>query len=149
MAVLLSFYASTLMAATFEYQENDEVVGNIVLHTIKENDNFLQLAQTYRIGFDELVDANPDVDPWIPEKDEQIVVPSQYVLPNVKRNGVVINLAELRIYHFYKSPEGKSLVSTYPISIGKGGEWNTPLTETHIIQKQEKPNWYPPESIRK
>ena len=149
MGFVLSFYASSLMAATFEYQENDEVVGHIVLHTIKEGDNFLELAQTYRIGFDELVDANPDVDPWIPEQDEQIVVPSQFVLPNVKRNGVIINLAELRIYHFYKSPEGKALVSTYPISIGKGGEWNTPLTETYITQKQEKPNWYPPESIRK
>jgi L,D-transpeptidase ErfK/SrfK len=147
--IILSLYAGSLTAATFEYQENDEVVGQIVLHTIKEGDNFLNLAQTYRIGFDELVDANPDVDPWIPEQDQQIVIPSQFVLPNVKRDGVVINLAELRIYHFYKSPQGKSLVSTYPISIGKGGEWNTPLTETFITRKQEKPSWYPPESIRK
>ena len=147
--VFLSMYAGSLMAATFEYQHNDEVVGQIVLHTIKEGDNFLNLAQTYRIGFDELVDANPDVDPWIPEQGQQIVIPSQFVLPNVKREGVVINLAELRIYHFHKTPQGKSLVSTYPISIGKGGEWNTPLTQTYITQKQEKPSWYPPESIRK
>ena len=147
--LLLSLYASSIVAATFEYQQNDEVVGHIVLHTIKEGDNFLNLAQTYRIGFDELVDANPDVDPWIPEQDQTIVIPSQFVLPNVKREGVVINLAELRIYHFHKSPQGKSLVSTYPISIGKSEEWNTPLTQTYITQKQEKPSWYPPESIRK
>ena len=147
--LLLSLYASSIVAATFEYQQNDEVVGHIVLHTIKEGDNFLNLAQTYRIGFDELVDANPDVDPWIPEQDQTIVIPSQFVLPNVKREGVVINLAELRIYHFHKSAQGKSLVSTYPISIGKSEEWNTPLTQTYITQKQEKPSWYPPESIRK
>ena len=147
--VLLYLYISPLIAATYEYNSDDEVVGQIVLHTIKERDNFLELAQTYRIGFDELVDANPDVDPWIPEQDEQIVIPAQFVLPNVKREGVVINLAELRIYHFYKSPEGKSLVSTYPISIGKSEEWNTPLTETYITRKQENPSWYPPESIRK
>lgn len=147
--VFLYVYVGSVFAATFEYHEDDQVVGQIVVHTIKEGDNFLDLAQTYRIGFDELVTANPDVDPWIPKQDQQIIIPSQFVLPNVKRDGVVINLAELRIYHFYKSPEGKSLVSTYPISIGKSEEWSTPLTQTYITQKQENPSWYPPASIRK
>ena len=113
-------------AQTYVYSENNDVVGNIAIHTIQEGDNFLQLAQTFRIGFDELVDANPDVDPWIPEQGAQIIIPTQYVLPNVERKGVIINLAELRMYHFHESQGKVVKVSTYPISVGKGGQWETP-----------------------
>ncbi len=136
-------------AETYQYNLGDDVVGNIGIHTIQEGDNFLQLAQAFRIGFNELVDANPDVDPWIPVQDAQIIIPTQYVLPNVEREGVIINLAELRIYQFHAAKNNIGSVSTYPISVGKGGQWKTPLTLTRVISKIEKPNWYPPESIRK
>ena len=138
-------------ADTYFYKDGQSVVGNTMIHTIQEGDNFLQLAQRFRVGFVELVDANPSVDPWIPEQDTQILVPAQYVLPNVARKGVVINLAELRMYHFHSgvNANGHRSVSTYPISIGKDDEWKTPLTETRITAKKKKPNWYPPESIRK
>lgn len=138
-------------ADTYLYQEGENIVGNTIIHTIQEGDNFIQLAQQFRIGFVELVDANPNVDPWIPEHDTQIVVPTQYVLPNVDHKGIVINLAELRLYHFHGGNDKNGLrsVSTYPISIGKDDEWKTPLTITRITAKTEKPNWYPPESIRK
>lgn len=141
--------ANSLYAQTYLYAPSDDVVGNISIHTIQEGDNFLQLAQTFRIGFDELVDANPEVDPWIPEQGAQIIIPTQYVLPNVERKGVIINLAELRMYHFQGTQGNQAKVSTYPISVGKGGQWETPLTFTRITSKTKNPNWYPPESIRK
>ena len=144
-----TFYAGACFSQTYQYHSNQDVVGNIAIHTIEEGDNFLRLAQTFRVGFDELVDANPDVDPWIPEHGSQIIIPTQYVLPNVERVGVVINLAELRMYHFHESQDDINRVSTYPISVGKGGQWETPLTYTHITAKNKKPSWYPPESIRK
>ena len=136
-------------AQTYHYHINEDVVGNIAVHTIQEGDNFLALAQRFRVGFNELVDANPDVDPWIPEQDAQIIIPTQYVLPNTDRSGVVINLAELRLYQFHDVEGDKASVSTYPISVGKGGQWETPLTYTRITSKIAKPNWYPPASIRK
>ncbi len=148
-SVLTIILTDITNAQTYFYSENDDVVGNIAIHTIQEGDNFLQLAQTFRIGFDELVDANPDVDPWIPDQGAQIIIPTQYVLPNVERKGVIINLAELRMYHFQESQGEQSIVSTYPISVGKGGQWETPLTFTRITSKTKNPNWYPPESIRK
>lgn len=138
----------TAVAQTYHYNVNEDVVGNVSLHTIQEGDNFLELAQRFRVGFNELVDANPDVDPWIPVENAQILIPTQYVLPNVERSGVVINLAELRLYHFHKVDGESASVSTYPISIGKG-QWETPLAYTRITSKIAKPNWYPPESIRK
>lgn len=142
-------FGHQVVAQTFHYNANDDVVGNISIHTIQEGDNFLALAQRFRVGFNELVDANPDVDPWIPNADAQIIVPTQYVLPNTDRNGVVINLAELRLYHFHGNNGEVASVSTYPISVGKGGQWETPLTFTRITSKTANPNWYPPESIRK
>lgn len=138
-----------LLAQTYHYDINEDVVGNIAIHTIQEGDNFLELAQRFGIGFNELVDANPDVDPWIPVQGAQIVIPTQYVLPNIERKGVVINLAELRLYHFHESGGDQSSVSTYPISVGKDEQWETPLAYTRITSKIEKPNWYPPASIRK
>jgi len=139
----------TAIAQTYHYNVREDVIGNVSIHTIQDGDNFLQLAQRFRVGFNELVDANPDVDPWIPVENAQIVIPTQYVLPNVERSGVVINLAELRLYHFHETEGEMASVSTYPISIGKGGQWETPLTFTRITSKTKKPNWYPPESIRK
>jgi len=148
-SVLTLIMMNASYSQTYLYPQNDDVIGNIAIHTIQEGDNFLQLAQTFRIGFDELVDANPDIDPWIPVEGAQIIIPTQYVLPNAERKGVIINLAELRMYHFQGMQGNQAKVSTYPISIGKGGQWETPLTLTRITSKTKKPNWYPPESIRK
>ena len=36
---------------------------------------------------------------------------------------------------------------TYPISTGKM-DWKTPLGTTRVVSKQERPNWYPPQSVR-
>ncbi len=146
---LVILNGQSALAQTYHYHIDEDVIGNIAIHTIRDGDNFLQLAQRFRVGFNELVDANPDVDPWIPNQDAQIIIPTQYVLPNTERNGVVINLAELRLYHFHEVEGETASVSTYPISIGKGGQWETPLTYTHITSKIANPNWYPPASIRK
>ena len=146
---LTLFVSESILAQTFHYNINEDVVGNISIHTIQDGDNFLALAQRFRVGFNELVDANPDVDPWIPVQDAQIIIPTQYVLPNTERKGVVINLAELRLYQFHQSNGEVASVSTYPISVGKGGQWETPLTQTRITSKIANPNWYPPASIRK
>ncbi len=149
LALPLVLLMGAAIAETYHYHPGEDVVGNIGIHTIQDGDNFLQLAQTFRIGFNELVDANPDIDPWIPEQDAQIIIPTQYVLPNVEREGVVINLAELRLYQFHGTVNNISSVSTYPVSVGKDDEWKTPLTFTRITSKTAKPNWYPPASIRK
>lgn len=141
---------SSSIADTYTYDAGEQIVGNTIIHTIAEGDNFLQLAQRYRVGFNELVEANAGIDPWIPKAQTQVIIPTQYVLPNIEHKGVVINLAELRLYYFHQVPDaaGKHKVSTFPISIGKGN-WETPESFTRITAKQEKPSWYPPESIRK
>jgi len=155
MRVVISFCLLLVLtidvsADTYRFRVGDEVVGNVGVYVLKENDNFLALAQKLRVGFNELVEANRGIDPWIPRAGERIIIPTRYVLPNVKQSGVVVNLAELRLYYFHPAVAGidTRVVSTYPISVGKSDQWGTPLAQTKIIGKRAKPNWYPPKSIR-
>jgi L,D-transpeptidase ErfK/SrfK len=81
---------------------------------------------------------------WIPGEGKDVLLPTQYVLPNAPRTGLVLNLAEKRLYYFPSSGE----VETYAISIGREG-WSTPLGTFSIVRKDKDPAWYPPASIRK
>jgi L,D-transpeptidase ErfK/SrfK len=128
----------------------DAIIGQMSLLTAKESDTFIKLARRFNVGFQELILANPTVDPWLPGEGTQVVIPTRFILPDAKREGMVLNLAEMRVYYYPKPPDGKtpSFVYTYPISIGKEG-WNTPNTQTRVIAKAKDPTWTPPASIRK
>jgi len=123
----------------------DDLVGGVQTLTARHEDTFASIADQFDLGFLELVAANPEVDPWLPGEGTQILLPTRYILPPGRREGVVINLAEYRLYYF---PKGKNVVYTYPLGIGREG-WNSPLGETRITQKTPNPSWYPPESIRR
>ena len=122
------------------------IIGQTAIISAQEEDTFIKLARRFQVGYQELVIANPKVDPWLPGEGTQIVVPSRYILPDAKREGLVLNLAEMRLYYYPK--KGSQYVYTYPISIGTEG-WDTPNSITKIIAKSVKPTWFPPESIRK
>ena len=90
------------------------------------------------------MEANPTIDPRAPDVGTRLVIPSQFVLPRGPRKGIVINLAEMRLYYFHK--DGK-LVTTHPIGIGRP-DWETPLGSGKVIEKTKDPYWHPPASIR-
>ena len=92
-----------------------------------------------------MIEANPGVSPENPQPGTMLIVPSRYVLPNVPRVGIVINLAEMRL--FYYVPLSKKIMS-FPIGIGRLG-WNTPIGKYKIIEKTKDPKWIAPESIRR
>ncbi|MEW8505970.1 MAG: L,D-transpeptidase family protein [Candidatus Thiodiazotropha sp.] len=123
--------------------EGEDVVGRIFTLTTRYEETFSDIARIYDIGYRQMVAANPDVDPWLPGEGSEVVIPQQYVLPPGPRKGVVINLAELRLYYY---PDDRPVVITYPIGIGREG-WSTPTGETHIIGKKRDPSWTVPKSI--
>ncbi len=141
--------AVPVTAATFALPSNGQsVVGETVSIAAKREDTFVDIAQAYGVGYDELVLANPTVDPWLPKVGERILLPTRYVLPDAPREGMVINLPEMRLYYYPKPRRGEpAKVVTYPISTGRG-DWETPLGGTTVIAKAKNPAWYPPESIR-
>src|SRR5690606_37325765 len=104
----------------------------------------LDVARRHGIGYVEMRLANPDVDPWVPGHQRVVVVPGDHLLPPVPRRGIVINLAELRLYYF--PDKGPPL--SFPVGIGSEGT-ETPLGTTRVVRKRENPSWTPTPSMRK
>ena len=112
-------------------------------------DTLYDLARRYSLGSEELIRVNPGVDPWLPGAGKSIMVPGRMILPNVPREGIVVNLSEHRLYYFPKPKNRKApqIVYTFPVSIGKM-DWRTPIGVTQVIGKQKNPVWHPTESVR-
>lgn len=111
--------------------------------TIQRGDSFYKLAQSFDLGVDEMLRANPNiVDPKIIRIGEKIILPTTHLLPDAKPEGIVINLAETRLYFFLDGEQGFS----FPISVG--ADERTPVGKTKIASKVEEPSWIPPASIR-
>jgi L,D-transpeptidase ErfK/SrfK len=142
--------AATVSAASYPLPENgDSVIGEVQHAVARHEDTLLDIGRRYGVGYEEIVAANPGVDPWLPGEGAQVLIPSRYILPDDAREGVVVSLAEHRLYYFPKPKAGQpATVETYPISIGKM-DWKTPLGLTRIVDKRVRPTWYPPESVRK
>jgi L,D-transpeptidase ErfK/SrfK len=143
---LVVLIGHTANAVTFPMpREGDDLVGETFKYRTHYEDTFSDIARFYDIGFREMKDANPSVDPWLPGEGTQIVIPQKYILPPGPRRGIVINLAELRLYYF---PKERDQVITHPLGIGREG-WNTPVGTTRIIGKKKDPTWTVPDSILK
>jgi L,D-transpeptidase ErfK/SrfK len=129
--------------------EDLDLVGE--LHSIEAHheDTLLDIARRYGVGRDEIVNANPAVDPWLPGEGTRVLVPTRYILPNVPREGLVVNLPEMRLFYFPSVAKGQlRRLITYPVSVGRM-DWKTPLGVTRIVAKQADPAWRPPASVRR
>lgn len=133
-------------ALTFDLPAHgDSVVGHVQWTQALPGDTFSKIGRRYDIGYFELVEANPNLDPLHLTPGTIIVIPSRFILPPGPRKGIVINLAELRIYYY---PPHRHVVMTYPVGIGREG-WDTPLGPSWIAQKISNPTWIVPPSVRK
>jgi len=125
------------------------VIGEPQIVRIEGDNTLSDLARAYGLGYDEIVAANPDVDPWLPGEGTSVLLPSQYVLPAVERDGIVLNIASKRLFYFPDVEAGEAeVVYTFPIGIGRVG-WETPTGTTRVIDKARDPNWYVPLSVRR
>lgn len=136
-------YSLVCKGLSYPMPSHGDLIGEPKIITARYEDTFAALARKYDVGYYEIVDANPGVDPWIPGAGTEIVIPTQFLLPAVPREGIVINLAELRLYYY--APDGKT-VSTYPVGIGSE-IWPTPTMHAKIVAKAKDPTWTVPESI--
>jgi L,D-transpeptidase ErfK/SrfK len=150
--LLLSLLAAAEGGHAAQYPLADSrsgvVVGEDQTVTTVYADTLYDLANRYGVGSEELIRANPGVDPWVPGAGKQLLIPGRHILPSGPHVGVVVNLPEHRLY-FYPAPgrDGARSVITYPVSIGKLDS-RTPLGPTHVISKQKDPTWVPTAAIR-
>jgi L,D-transpeptidase YcfS len=123
------------------------VVGENRYHAVARDGGSLEaIARKYNVGFLGLLQANPGVDPYMPRPGSVLTIPLQSLLPDAPRQGIVINLAELRLYYY---PPGKQNVVVFPIGIGQPGDDTvTPTMLTTVSEKRTNPTWTPTANIR-
>ena len=128
--------------------EGFDVIGAVATVTARYEDTLVDIARHHGLGYQDIVSANPDVGVWLPGEGTEVILPTRFVLPPGPREGLVLNLAEYRMYYFPQPRDGEpAYVYTYPMSIGRM-DWETPLGETRIVAMAKNPAWYPPQSVR-
>lgn len=147
--VLATYLAGSSAASATEYPlppPNSRLIGENIPYTVPNDGRPLEaIAADFKIGLLNMLEANPGTDPYLPTPGSTLTIPTQMLLPDAPREGIVVNLAELRLYYF---PKGKNTVIVYPIGIGQQGR-NTPLMVTSIREKKANPTWTPTANIRK
>ena len=123
------------------------LIGENQFHVVQPGGGSLEaIAKQYNVGFLALMQANPGIDPFVPREGSVLTIPRQMLLPDAPREGILINLAELRLYYF---APGTQSVTVYPIGIGQlDGDTLTPTMVTRVSQKRANPTWTPTANIR-
>jgi L,D-transpeptidase ErfK/SrfK len=120
------------------------VIGAFQEYIIQEEDTLLDIARNFGLGYLDMALFYPDIDPWIPPAGKKIIIPTAWALPPVDKQGIVINIPELRLYLFFPQI---NLVKTYPIGLGVLDS-PTPYGSFTIVEKTKNPVWSVPPSLR-
>ena len=148
-AFALTIASQSALAVTYPLPpEGSRLVGSTLNITVPQ-DNHLPLeafAAQYGQGLSNMLEANPNVDVFLPKSGSTLVVPQQLILPNTVRQGIVINVAEMRLYYY--PPEGNT-VEVLPIGIGQAGRETPRNWVTTVERKQEAPSWTPTPNTRR
>jgi len=144
LSIFTAMGCPTGIAGGYSYGPGKSVVGCIQHHTIAPKETILDIARNFDLGFNEIQLLYPGMDPWIPDSGRCIDIPTRWILPPTQHQGVVINLPELRLYHFLPKT---GMVTTFPIGIGDLG-WKTPVANGKITDRKVNPVWVVPESLR-
>ncbi len=131
-------------AADFPLAPGQTMIGAVRVYVTRPHDTMLDIAVDADLGYTQIMAANKRVNPWLPGVGRRILIPNLYLLPDVPRKGIVINLAQQRLFYF---PPGGRSVQTFPIGVATEGR-STPLGVTRVLAKQADPAWYPTHSMR-
>ncbi|MGL4713193.1 MAG: L,D-transpeptidase family protein [Shewanella sp.] len=149
-ALLLTLVFPSLSALATEYPlpaASSRLIGENQYYTVPEGKQTLEdIAAKYQLGLTNLLEANPGVDPFLPRPGSKLLIPLQLILPNAPHEGIVINVAEMRLYYY---PKGKKTVEVLPIGIGQIGTDTPENWVTTVQRKRANPTWTPTPRIRK
>lgn len=137
-----------VFAEVYSYGKDSTVIGIVKTHKVNGGESLIETARKFNLGYNEIVDANPSLDPFLPGNASNVNLPTMWILPDIAQHeGIVVNLSEMRLYYFFNQ-KGSSFVRTFPIGIGDDGN-DTPVGNFKIIEKIVKPSWHVPQSIKK
>lgn len=136
-------YATSAAAASYLLPPpGDNVVGFSHYAFIQPGQTLQDVARANDIGYYDIIQANPHINPEDVKPWEKILIASTYILPDAPRNGIVINTASLRLFYY---PPNSNQVVTFPAGMGMQG-MATPTGQFHVIEKMDHPSWYVPAS---
>lgn len=143
-SIILGLFSLSAFAGEYYMPlPGNDIIGRNYSITVRNGDSLTTLREGHNVSYDELLEANPDIDFYKLRVGQKVLIPKQFILPKYRR-GIVINTAELRIYYF--TPDGR-YVYTFPVGLGRKN-WRTPLTSATVVRKKIDPVWYVPDDIR-
>lgn len=124
--------------------DGSRVVGDIIIAKVPGGNSSLEsIAAQYQIGFSNMLEANPKVDPYSPIEGQNLIIPQRLILPDTVHEGIIVNSAEMRLYYYHDG-----LVEVLPIGIGQLGK-DTPVNwVTKVERKKDGPTWTPTAQTR-
>lgn len=148
-SLFMLFASQSALAVSYPLPpEGSRLVGNPLTITVpdKNTQPLEAFAAQYGQGLSNMLEANPDVDVFLPKSGSMLVVPQQIILPATVRQGIVVNVAEMRLYYY---PNGSNTVEVFPIGIGQAGRETPRNWVTRVERKQEAPSWTPTANTRR
>ncbi|MGK9172791.1 L,D-transpeptidase [Yokenella regensburgei] len=147
--LFILFASQSALAVSYPLPpEGSRLVGSTQVITVPAG-NIQPLeafAAQYGQGLSNMLEANPGVDPFLPKAGTQLTIPQQLILPATVREGIVINVAEMRLYYY---PKGGNTVEVLPIGIGQAGRETPRNWVTTVERKQQGPTWSPTPNTRR
>ncbi|MBS0032789.1 MAG: L,D-transpeptidase family protein [Candidatus Baumannia cicadellinicola] len=146
--LLIIFFSSSAVATIYPLPKGkSRLIGHNKQITIPENNLFPleYFSAKFSMGISNMLEANPDVDVYLPESNTNLIFPTQLILPDTKHIGIIINIAEMRLYYY---PKGTNKVVVLPVGIGELGQ-ETPCWVTSVHRKKHLPSWTPSNAIKK
>lgn len=141
--LLICCVVNIAQAAIYHMPEKgDDIIGQIFTVQIQAGDTLTKISEKYEVSFHEILEANPNIHPRRLRIGDSVVIPTEFILPKY-RQGIIINIPELRLYYF--TPDGHYVFTT-PVGLGRSG-WRTPTMITKIISKVLNPTWHVPDEI--
>lgn len=129
----------------FSVAKGDDVIGRLRSIRLEKGDTLPDIARHFSLGLTAVGATNPGVDIWVTEPGTRLILPLSFVLPDAPRNGIVINLAAMRLFQFKGTSESLA-VATYPVGVGTE-ERPSPRGQMHVERKVSRPTWHVPASI--
>ncbi|MEL4014764.1 L,D-transpeptidase [Dryocola clanedunensis] len=149
LALVLAAVTHSAIAVTYPLPpEGSRLVGTALIATVPDGNTqpLEYFAALYGQGFSNMLEANPGVDPFLPKAGSQLTIPQQVILPDTVREGIVVNVAEMRLYYY---PQDSGTVEILPIGIGQAGRETPRNWVTKVERKQEAPAWTPTANTRR
>lgn len=146
---ILLFASQSVLAVTYPLPpEGSRLVGSPLQIIVPLDSNFPleAFAARYGQGLSNMLEANPGVDVYLPARGTTLTIPQQLILPDTPREGIVINVAEMRLYYY---PPDSDTVEVLPIGIGQAGRETPRSWVTKVERKQEGPTWVPTANTRR